>query len=239
MTSHFGTLQPCRTFKMTNKRCVTEKVKMCICTICFCMCVVYFVYWYVKHRLKKKKKKKKIRPYYPIFFYVTPIKQFFLRPKLCINCFSNLNVPMSINTVNLITVYDGKKGKRSIPSDFHITVQWSPIKPVWCRWSKPHVHTGSMGIPPSQPLTTMNNESLKRDYCNTPKVIRRTDFVTSAVLVNIVMLMHTSSRQSKGSWLNMVTPRPKWPCSFDAAFERDREGRFPLDMMQTYIVHPC
>ena len=41
---------------MTNKRCVTERVKMCICTICFCMCVVYFVFWYVKHRLKKKKK---------------------------------------------------------------------------------------------------------------------------------------------------------------------------------------
>ena len=57
-----------KTFKMTNKRCVTEKVKMCICTICFCMCVVYFVFWYVKHRFKKKKKKKKFRPTYPIFF---------------------------------------------------------------------------------------------------------------------------------------------------------------------------
>ena len=30
----------CRTFKMTNKRCVTEKVKMCICTIVF-VCVSY------------------------------------------------------------------------------------------------------------------------------------------------------------------------------------------------------
>ena len=60
---------------MTNKRCVTEKVKMCICTICFCMCVVYFVFWYVKHRLKKKKKIPTYLPYF--FFYVTPIKQFF------------------------------------------------------------------------------------------------------------------------------------------------------------------
>ena len=69
-----------RTFKMTNKRCVTEKVKMCICTICFCMCVVYFVFWYVKHRLKKKKKKKSDLPTL-FFFYVTPIKQFFFTPK--------------------------------------------------------------------------------------------------------------------------------------------------------------
>ena len=62
---------------MTNKRCVTEKVKMCICTICFCMCVIYFVFWYVKHRLKKKKK---FRPTNPIFFsMLCQSNNFFLR----------------------------------------------------------------------------------------------------------------------------------------------------------------
>ena len=46
---------------------------MYICIVCFCLCDVY-VFWYVKRRLKKKKK---IRPTFRIFFYVTPIKQFF------------------------------------------------------------------------------------------------------------------------------------------------------------------
>ena len=63
---------------MTNKRCVTEKVKMCICTICFCMCVVYFVFWYVKHRLKKKKKNPTYLPYF--FSMLRQSNNFFLRP---------------------------------------------------------------------------------------------------------------------------------------------------------------
>ena len=70
---------------MTNKRCVTEKVKMCICTICFCMGVVYFVFWYVKHRLKKKKKK--IPTYLPYFFFsmLRQSNNFFFTPNSCIH----------------------------------------------------------------------------------------------------------------------------------------------------------
>ena len=95
MTSHFSTLQACRTFKMTNKRCVTEKVKMCICTICFCMCVVYFVFWYVKHRLLKNPT---YLPYF--FFYVTPIKHFF-RPKSK-KCLQTMNAHIYMNFLNIL-----------------------------------------------------------------------------------------------------------------------------------------
>ena len=75
----FTVYKACRTFKMTNKRFVTEKVKMCICTICFCMCVIY-VFWYMKHRLFKKSDLPTL-----FFFYVRPINQFLgLSKGLCI-----------------------------------------------------------------------------------------------------------------------------------------------------------
>ena len=95
-----------RTFKMTNKRCVTKKVKMCICTICFCMCVVYFVFWYVKHRLKKKKKKKKNSDL-PTLFFFSMLRQsnnfFFMPYMIPIVWMSHTLLPMTPVTYYLFT----------------------------------------------------------------------------------------------------------------------------------------
>ena len=63
----FTVYTACWTLKMTNKRCVTEKVKTCICTICFGMCVVY-VFWYVKHKTYKKKTKQNKTDQPTLFF---------------------------------------------------------------------------------------------------------------------------------------------------------------------------
>ena len=73
---HFTVYKACKTFKMTNKRCVTEKVGVCMCsthahlhffcTICFCLCVVCVLCSGTCETYTQKKKKNPT--YLPYFF---------------------------------------------------------------------------------------------------------------------------------------------------------------------------